>query len=366
MKTLFLAPESPYPAHGGGPMRSACVLEWLSRKSEVHALVFSPPGSEIYKRCRRVEVVELPPHSNNLAARSGRNLSRAVRGVTPLIDRFSCAQAKRPLQALLEDGPFDWAVFEHFWSSPWIRQVRPHCRLAVLDLHNRESDFYRAMGGPLAGWFTRCARRWEAEMFPLFDQIWDPESLPTGLPLRSLPEQAREFDLAFSGTLAYPPNRDALAWFHARIWPRIVAQRPGARWVIIGKNAEAVPKDVAHDPRIVVTGPVEDAALWLGRSRLAIAPMRRGAGVSVKIVEAWQAGCPVVATTIGARGYREREALVIADSPEEFSARVLELLDNEARRARLGRAARSRFETDYSWPAVHQRLDQLMSAMVAV
>ncbi len=359
MKSLFLAPESPYPAHGGGPMRSACMLEWLARRSEVYALVFAPPSGEIHSRCKRVELVNLPTHSKSLAARVGRNLSRAVRRAPPLVDRFTCPEAARPLAALLEDGPFDLAVFEHFWSAPWIRQVRPHCRAAILDLHNRESDFYRAMGGPLAGWFTRCARRWEAEMFPLFDKVWDPESVPTGLEPRPVPERPRDFDLAFSGTLAYPPNRDALSWFHSRIWPRITVKKPDARWVIIGKDPEAVPRAVTKDLSVTITGPVSDALDWLSRARVAIAPMRRGAGVSVKIAEAWQAGCPVVATTIGARGYSER-ALSIADAPASFAARVLELLSDETLRGALAQKARACFETEYSWPAVHRRLDQLL------
>ena len=347
-------------------MRSACMLEWLAQRCEVDALVFARPDRQLYQRCRRVAVVELPAHSRHPAARAWRNLKRACRGIPPLVDRFFCKEAQAPLESLLEEGPFELAVFEHFWSAPWIRWVRPHCRTAILDLHNKEPEFCRAMGGPLAGWFARCAARWEAELLPLFDQVWNTDSVPTGLPARPLPESERVFDVALSGTWAYSPNRDALRFFFSRVWPRIVARRPETSCVIIGKNPEAVPRAAARDPLVLVTGPVEDATEWLARAKVAAAPLRRGAGTCVKIAEAWQAGCAVVATSVGARGYGAGDALIVADSPEEFAAAVLRLLEDEAHCAELGRAGRRHFEQNYSWPAVHARLDALLPLPVSV
>lgn len=354
-------------------MRSACVLEWLAERFEVYALVFRESGSPIHdgdaelaKRCRRVAVVELPFHSKRPLARIGRNLSRAARGVPPLVDRFFCPEAQAPLESLLEEGPFELAVFEHFWSAPWIRTVRPHCRTAILDLHNGEPEFCRAMGGPLAAWFARCAARWEARLLPLFDQIWDTARVSTGLPLRPVPEKERVFDIAFSATWAYPPNRDAARFFFRCIWPLLVARRPGIRCAIIGRNPEALPRQTTRDPRVLVTGPVEDSTDWLGLARVAVAPMRRGAGTSVKIVEAWAAGCAVVSTSVGGRGYHAPGVLVLADSPGEFASAVLDLLADDARCRELSRAGRRLFETKYCWPAVHARMDALMPLSLPV
>jgi glycosyltransferase involved in cell wall biosynthesis len=359
MKALFLAPESPYPAHGGGPMRSACILQWLAQRSEVHALLFGPANRALGQLCRHVEIVQLPGHSQAWPARAARNLSRAFRGVPPLVDRFFTPAAEAPLRRLLERGPFDLAIFEHFWTAPWIHPVRPHCSTAILDLHNREPEFCRALGGPLAGWFARCALRWERKLLPHFDQIWDPHTVPTGLPLRPVPKGERTFDLAFSGTLDYPPNRDALQWFFRSIWPRIQAQRPGTTCVVVGKNP---PPAAALRGATHVTGAVEDALDWLGKARVAVVPLRRGAGVSVKITEAWQAGCAVVATSVGARGYHAPDALVMADSAEQFATTTLALLDDPARLAALAQAGRLCFEQEYSWPQVFARLDKLILA----
>lgn len=365
MKALFIAPEAPYPANGGGAIRSACVLEWLARRAEVHALVCSEPAVRVREICRRVEVAELPYHSRGWAARAWRNMERAARGTPPLVDRFSCRQVQEPLERLLAEGPFDAAVFEHFWMAPWIHTVRPHCQLAILDLHNREADFCRALGGPLSFWFARCAETWERDLLPEFDQVWDPLVAPTGLPWRYENQGERDFELAFSARWDYPPNQEAARWFFRRVWPQLSARRPETRIVLIGREGHTLPAFIQRDPRVTITGAVESSTIWLERARVAIAPLRRGAGVSVKIAEAWRAGCAVVATSVGARGYLSAgaagasESIAIADDPATFASAVAGLLLDSGRRLQMARAGRKRFEQEFSWTAVHERFDRL-------
>jgi hypothetical protein len=268
------------------------------------------------------------------------------------------------LDRLLEDGPFDAAIFEHFWMAPWIYLVRPHCQIAILDLHNREADFCRTMGGPLSSWFARCAERWERDLLPEFDQVWDPRAVPTGLPWRYENQNVRTFDLAFSASWDYPPNQEAARWFFRRVWPQIVVRRPETKIVLIGKEDRFLPRFIRSDSRVTITGPVESSTTWLEMASVAVAPLRRGAGVSVKIAEAWRAGCAVVATSVGARGYLPGDGLVgpammIADDPSEFASAVSGLLLDAGRRQQLAKAGRRRFEQEYSWSVVHERLDRL-------
>ncbi len=364
MKALFLAPESPYPAHGGGPMRSASVLEWLASHAEVDALVCPEPGAgpgeRLFDICRRVEAVRLPFHSKRPVARLWRNLRRAAKGVPPLVDRFFCAEVGEALERLLADRDYDLAICEHFWMAPWVHTIRPRAETIILDMHNRETEYYRALGGPLSGWFSRCASRWERDLLPEFDQVWDPVTVPTGLPWRDVPSAVRDFDLAFSATWDYAPNRDGLIWFFRRIWPDIMSCRPGTRIALIGRHAEEIPAFITRDPQVTITGPVTDAAAWLERSRIAVAPLRRGAGVSVKVVEAWRAGCAVVATSVGARGYEPGEGLMAIDDPARFSTTVLQLLLDDTRRQRLAAAGRQRFEEEFCWTAVRARMDRMI------
>src|SRR5258708_27088014 len=94
-RALYFSPQAPYPAIGGGPLRSASLLEYLSRRFSVHAIIFREPGAPDPAlampsgRVGKLDVVTLQYHSKQPFARALRNLSRIVRHRPPLLDRFS-------------------------------------------------------------------------------------------------------------------------------------------------------------------------------------------------------------------------------------------------------------------------------------
>src|ERR1035438_5714870 len=84
-RALFLSPESPYPMIGGGPLRSASLLEYLSRHFSVHAIVFRQEGDPDPKRfipaglLEKLDVLKLTRHSKSAIARATRNSIRRSR-----------------------------------------------------------------------------------------------------------------------------------------------------------------------------------------------------------------------------------------------------------------------------------------------
>src|SRR5947209_15519035 len=88
-KVLFLSPESPYPVLGGGPLRSASILEYLAGRFEVHAVVFRQPGDSDPGngfppgRIHKLDLVDLPEHSKHHVARVMRNAGRFIRNAPP-------------------------------------------------------------------------------------------------------------------------------------------------------------------------------------------------------------------------------------------------------------------------------------------
>ncbi len=99
-------------------------------------------------------------------------------------------------------------------------------------------------------------------------------------------------------------------------------------WRLVGKNPESVEKLVAGDPRIELSGPVEDAVAELARAQVAVVPLLAGSGTRFKILEAWAAALPVVSTTIGAEGLpvRDGEHMLLADTAAAFAEAVSRLL----------------------------------------
>src|SRR5262245_16503595 len=152
-RALFVAPEPPYPAVGGGALRSASVLEYMARSCAIDAIVFRTPGAEVTfpsGRIDRLLTIDLPRHSKHNAMRALRNGQRLLRRSPPLIDRF--AGFGEYIASFLEDRPsYDLAVVEHFWCAPYWEQIGARCRRTILNLHNIESAWHLGCE-KTAGW----------------------------------------------------------------------------------------------------------------------------------------------------------------------------------------------------------------------
>jgi O-antigen biosynthesis protein len=127
------------------------------------------------------------------------------------------------------------------------------------------------------------------------------------------------------------PNGDSLTWFMSSVMPLITRRLPACCLTVTGD----CPTELMERFRqwTVFPGRVSNLASVYEAIRVAVVPMRYGAGVKTKTVEALQYGVPVVATTIGAEGLPAHglDAVVIADNPALFAERVVSLYADEAR-----------------------------------
>jgi polysaccharide biosynthesis protein PslH len=368
LRALVLSPEAPYPIHGGGQLRTASILEFLRTRYEVEVITFREPGAPepAFPADVRAHTLRLPHHSKTRPARVVRNLHRAVRGVPPLVDRFS--GFSDAIGSALAGRHFEVGIIEHFWCAPYWSVLRSVCDRLILDLVDVESVLLRRQArgakAPLFWRFARCCEKMEREWLRKFDgvmvtsyadaaHIGVPSVVyPNTIPLVPVPLVEKTDCLAFSGNLEYEPNTTAVRWFHREVWPRL---RHRIRWKIIGRNDGAIRHIVAGDDRISVTGPVEDAIRELAACQAAVVPVLAGSGTRVKIVEAWAAALPVVSTTVGAEGLPP-EPMLIADSAERFAAEVERLLNDAELRNRLSAAGRRLYEERFTWQAAWRTL----------
>jgi glycosyltransferase involved in cell wall biosynthesis len=165
--------------------------------------------------------------------------------------------------------------------------------------------------------------------------------------------------VVFSGNMEYHPNLGAVRFFRAEVWPLLRARWPALVWRLVGKNPAAVSRFTSGDPRIQVTGQVDDAVRELARARVAAVPLLTGSGTRFKILEAWSAGLPVVSTTLGAEGLpaRDGEHLLLADGGPAFADAVTRVLENANLRRQLGQAGRLLLETEFTWDSAWKMLD---------
>ena len=190
-------------------------------------------------------------------------------------------------------------------------------------------------------------RNKEFELFDKVDMIYYPSEVEVeeihksrpDLPAKAIPlyafekfnEQHVDFSqrsgMMFVGGFNHPPNADGLTWFIESVLPAVVAEQPNICLHVVGSN---MPDEIAalDGEHIKVHGFLSDEELAnLYQSvRLSVVPLRFGAGIKGKVLEAMDNGVPVITTHIGAEGIPDsRRSMVIEDEAEDMTAAILKV-----------------------------------------
>ena len=135
-------------------------------------------------------------------------------------------------------------------------------------------------------------------------------------------------EILFVAGFAHPPNEDAVVWLVESVLPLIRSLVHEATLSIAGSNPTARVLGLQRDGVAIVAN-LSEAELErrYQAARVAAVPLRCGAGVKLKVVEALKEGLPLVTTSVGAQGLPGLGAVVsIRDDREAFAAAVSELL----------------------------------------
>lgn len=173
----------------------------------------------------------------------------------------------------------------------------------------------------------------------------------------------KEGQIAFVGSLNWPPNRQGIEWFLQKCWGGILREMPHAKLIVIGKNlTEDIAEFIRSYPNVELKGFVEDIRDYIRQSQVSIAPMISGSGIKNKILEAWALGQPVVSTYLGARNLvcKNDVNILLADSPVSFSNQIIRLLRDGNLRHSIGTAGRENVVSNYSWEKVTNEFNRLI------
>jgi glycosyltransferase involved in cell wall biosynthesis len=139
-------------------------------------------------------------------------------------------------------------------------------------------------------------------------------------------------DFVFIGNFMHEPNWDAVKILKQEIWPNIRKQLPQAQLHIYGAYATDKVTQLHHPQSgFLIKGRAEEALAVLSNAKVLLAPLRFGAGIKGKLLEAMQVGTPSVTTSIGAEGMHHNELWngVIADDWSEFANQAVQLYTNQ-------------------------------------
>lgn len=388
---LLVTPVTPAAAGNGLAMRAGLLLEGAARSGSVSVLVVpvfggaAAPDGLVQRHATRFEVLALDrrvaPRADitaRLGTVAGRERAAALHPLPELCGGATVAAAAMVAEAAARA---DAVLAMRLYLAPFLDMIldRPRRAPVILDVDDIESVTRSRLGEAAE---AERYRRLEAHYLPLLDGVLAVSGADAGylagahglsrvhvvpnavrLPETvSPPPPDGRGGALFVGNLGYQPNVEAAVWLCREVLPRLA----GAGVTLAGARPAAEVRALAG-PRVVVAADVPDVAPWYAAAAMATAPLRRGGGSRVKVLEALAHGRPVVATAVGAEGVGpdvHGGGVITADTPVDFAAACRRLLGDPAQAAALGRRGRAAVAATRTVPIVAARVDRAVGAIL--
>jgi glycosyltransferase involved in cell wall biosynthesis len=391
MKLLWVKSDFLHPTTRGGEIRTLETLKRLHSRHEIHYVALDHGNAEGIERsseyCTRAYPI---PHQTPDKSSLGFAIQLARGLVSPLpvaVSRYHSRGMRQKIAELMRQEAFDCIVCDFLFPA----QNIPNLAACVLFQHNVEAVIWKRRGtnarNPIERFYlqqqARRMREYERETCRQVKHIiavsetdaaimreeygaHRVHATPTGVDLEYFCAPAaapRTTDLVFVGSMDWAPNIEGAEWFVREVLPLIREQKPDCSVSFAGrKPARSILDLAAADPLIVVTGTVPDIRPHLWGATVSIVPLLTGGGTRLKIFEAMAARIPVVSTTIGAEGLPVEHSahLYLADDPQSFAARCLELMEDRETHSRLACAGWTLVSSRFSWDAAAQEFERLL------
>jgi len=393
MNILVVCAQFPYPPRSGFATRVYQLTRQLAQRHQVTLLSYASPQEH---EAVAALAQELPVHvvHREPASVAGKRVAQALSMLSAR--PYSCREVysdemQHAISELCRGAAFDAVQLE---SSLLCTFAFPADVRVVLDEHNVEYEVFQRMSEGersvprrLFNWvehscFRRFEQRWwtrvdgcavtsarECRIVSAHAKQTPVAVVPNGVDLDHFspsPTPVERHAVVFNGILTYRPNLDAALHLVDEVWPRVLRSCPDARLRVVGRGSPADIRRLRR-PGVEVLGEVPDVKPYLAAAEVVAVPVRIGGGTRLKVVEALAMGKATVSTSLGCEGVavRDGEHLLIGDGADSFARRVLELFDDPAMAARLGRAGRSLTERAYSWSLAGERLEDLYQRLAA-
>ncbi|MFC3195056.1 glycosyltransferase [Marinicella sediminis] len=170
-------------------------------------------------------------------------------------------------------------------------------------------------------------------------------------------------DILFIGGYQHTPNVDGILWFADDILPLITKQIPELTLHIVGSKAPPEVEQLGQRPNIQFHGFVEDIDPLMQKTRIAVAPLRFGAGVKGKVNMSMSHGQPVVGTRVAVEGMHttHRKDVMMADEASAFAQHVVELYQDPDLWAQVSQGGLENVQRWFSFEAAKAQIEKLLT-----
>jgi sugar transferase (PEP-CTERM/EpsH1 system associated) len=395
MQVLHFAPRVCWPLDTGAKLRNYHLARVLARQTRVTLLAFNDHDqlpSSVENPYEQVIIVKRD------APYTFTKVLRGLWGRTPLpVLNYTTDSMKKALKDILNEKDFDVVQVEGIHLMAYLPIIRSARKppLVICDWHNIESELMRQysqrepnlLRRAYAEKTARLMSEFESRALGEFDAHVVVSQRDAGR-LRSLNSEAHVFvaengvdtdyysdakmektagarpdataknRIVFVGSMDYHANIEGAVNFAREVWPNLRTRQPELVFTIVGRDPSREVRELALTPGIEVTGTVDDVRPYYRKAVTAIVPLNVAGGSRLKILEAMAAGVPVVSTTLGAEGLdvRHGENILLADTNKLFVEAIVNVVEDEKQRNRLGAAGRALVTNQYDWAKVGANL----------
>ena len=316
-----------------------CLDKWMTETSYDRIICFSSPMAEYLFRCPLLKSTFNPRKSPS-------------KGSQPIIIMDFCDVDSQKWHQYAANSPFPLnLIYETerrrlFEYEKMINRMFHHS----VFVSTHEVDVFMNL--------DKQARKLTAVLNGVDHDYFSPDALFEPVPLR---EKEGQKVLVFTGAMDYYANIEGVSWFCREIFPRIKTVYPDVLFYIVGSNPSPKVKALENGQGVRVTGFVDDIRPYYRGADACIIPLRIAAGVQNKILEAMAMAKPVVTTGKALEGIKGKADvhLLVADDPELFADKIVQLLDNKKKAMFLAHNARDFILKNYNWQTNIADLERL-------
>lgn len=389
MKILQLCNKAPYPANDGSSIAIYALAEGLADNGiELHLLPINT--KKHYKPEENIPTdFKQKTHYSSIFKNTDTSAVGALLNLfssqSYFVSRFYFKEYEAALIQKLQSTSFDIIQIEGVFMCTYIPIIKKYSKAKiVLRSHNVEHQIWErhlenektSLKKTYLKLQNKRLKQFEINAFNQVDAIVtitdeDKKTIRsicpktplhtclTGINLNNYQfiETAKQPNTLFHfASMDWMPNIEAVDWFMNKVWQDVLKHKPDAQLVLAGRGMPDRFKKLASK-NITIIEDVKDSKEFYATYDIMLVPLWSGSGLRIKLVEGLAYGKAIITTSIGAEGipYSNGKNMLIADTANDFSKAIVDVLNNPSIKQDLQKSARVLAEShfDYKVSAKH-------------
>ncbi|MFL2581728.1 MAG: glycosyltransferase [Flavobacteriales bacterium] len=169
----------------------------------------------------------------------------------------------------------------------------------------------------------------------------------------------KKYDLVFTGNMSYPPNVNAVEYIAKELMPLLIERKPDIKLLIAGATPVNSVKALSNE-NIYVSGWLDDIRDAYNDASVFIAPLQIGTGLQNKLLEAMCMEVPCITSELAnnALKAKDKEEILIGNTPKEYVNAVFELLENQELNRKIIKNGKTFVTKTYNWNSITKNLEK--------